>query len=369
MKLSPADRKRLVPVLESLIEAIETVALGGLTSASEGTRAQLGASFQEASRLRLLRLGSALRVANQELGRFTGDAGDFSAKRLLLFLSHAWVLARGLIKAIEEDDQAAYERLAGTPSREPIEAVELITLGVVKKVVPGAFCAFEFRLRAVGGALEPGTPATWSCVFPLPEDARLAPETFLHTEQKQKFRPRQFLTGKVLRIERAALARDGRGGAARILLGPDSAVSEEREVTDWESWQRWDAAAALETVAAHEPGPLDLEVEPTTEVVLREWSLEKAEPDADERLCFPVEADGVRATLVTSPGKEGAHLAAELEALRKQRTRKPLYALAHYARCGVVLRPLSVLEPAPRHLDISRDYEGAADLIRKLKLF
>lgn len=369
--LSPADRKRLVPLLESLIPAIEDLTRGGLSTASEGTRQHLAASFQEASRLKLLRLGSALRVANQELGRFTSDDPTFSSKRLLLFLSHAWILAQGLLRALDRGDEAEWEVLTGAPSRRPLEWVEVVSLGVVKKVVPGAFCAFEFRLRVLESsdpALALGARTTWSCVFPLPP-SRLAPETYLHTEQKQKFRPRVFLPGKRVRIEGASLSADQRGGPPRILLEPTSEVHEGAEFSDWETIASWDPRAALAEVRAHAPGPLDLEVEPTHELVLREWSLGDLE-EREGRPVFPLESEGVECEVRCAPGEVDAHLIAELKKLGRAKKRPPLYTLAHYARCGIVLTPLAVLEKeGPRVLNISQDRAGAAELVRRLNLF
>lgn len=369
--LSRADQKRLVPLLESLIPAIEDLSRGGLSTASEGTRQHLAASFKEASRLKLLRLGSALRVANQELGRFTSDDPNFSSKRLLLFLSHAWILAQGMLRALTAGDEAAWEVLTGTSSRRPLEWVEVVSLGVVKKVVPGAFCAFEFRLRVLASsdeALQPGSRLTWSCVFPLPP-SRLSPETYLHTEQKQKFRPRVLLPGKRVRIQDASLSADQRGGPARVLLDPQSTVHEGQPYEDWEAFATWDPAAALAEVRAHQPGPLDLEVEPTHELVLRDWSLGDPE-ERDGRTVFPLEAAGVECEVRCAPDDVDAHLIAELKKLARARRRPPLYTLAHYARCGIVLTPLSVFESeGPRVLNISQDRAGAAELVRRLNLF
>ena len=69
MTLAAKDRKALLPKLDRLVGAIEDLLLSGLTTASESTRKALGVTFQEASRMRLLRLGGTLRVANEELGR------------------------------------------------------------------------------------------------------------------------------------------------------------------------------------------------------------------------------------------------------------------------------------------------------------
>ena len=66
-----AERPKLRAVLDQLAGAVEELLLSGLTTASEATRQTMNVAMQEAARFRLLRLGSALRVAMEELGRFT----------------------------------------------------------------------------------------------------------------------------------------------------------------------------------------------------------------------------------------------------------------------------------------------------------
>src|SRR5438128_9404241 len=107
MNLPPAERKKLASLLDELGRAVEDLLLTGLTTASEATRQTLGVAFQEASRLRLLRLGSTLRGANDELGRFTRNEPEFSRKRLGFFLNRAWLLGKGIGRALKDDDDAA----------------------------------------------------------------------------------------------------------------------------------------------------------------------------------------------------------------------------------------------------------------------
>ena len=111
MNLAEADRKKLLPLLGELAGTVEDLVLSGLTTASEATRQALHVAFQEASRLRLLRLGSTLRVANEELGRFTRNEPDFSRKRLVFFLNRDWLLSHGLARALREHDDAQLSRL------------------------------------------------------------------------------------------------------------------------------------------------------------------------------------------------------------------------------------------------------------------
>src|SRR5947208_1393387 len=126
MKLAEADRRKLPGLLEELARSVEELLLSGLTTASEATRQALHVSFQEASRMRLLRLGSTLRVAGEELGRFTRKEPEFSRKRLSFFLTRAWLLCRGLLRALRERDEPEFERLLWVPPNEPVERVEVV---------------------------------------------------------------------------------------------------------------------------------------------------------------------------------------------------------------------------------------------------
>src|ERR1700735_5377128 len=100
VKWEQVDRKKLTPLLEDLTTAIEDLLLTGLTTASEATRNTLNVSFQESSRLGLLRLGGTLRVACEELSRYTRNNAEFSSKRFSFFLNRAWLLSRGLSMAV-----------------------------------------------------------------------------------------------------------------------------------------------------------------------------------------------------------------------------------------------------------------------------
>jgi hypothetical protein len=364
MKLAEADRRKLAPLLEALARAVEELLLGGLTTASEATRQTLGVAFQEASRLRLLRLGSALRSANEELGRFTRNDAEFSRKRLCFFLNRAWLLSHGLARALREDDEEEFQRLIWVPASEPVRRLEVVTLGVAKRVAARAFVAFEFRLRTTptGGRL------VWSCVFPVRPDAEVPAEGFLHLPQKQKFTAHQFLEGRTVVIENAAVAADGRGGG-RISLGDDSAMSLGEPFDQWERFQSWDPKAALERIQAHRPGPLDLEVELQEEVVLKEWEVGAPADGEDGRTVYPVASGGAAFDAVAPAGAEGQALRRALEALRKKRKqRPPLFGLMHYEKCRLVLQPLAAFGPdGPVQLMLSDEKIDRAALLKALK--
>ncbi len=148
MRIAADEHSKLLKLLADMSEAIEELLLTGLTTASAATRQALEVAFREASRMRLLRLGSTLRVANEELGRFTGNNPEFSRTRFFFFLSRAWLLSRGLANALAKKDEATIDRLLWTATSEPIDRRQVVTVGVRKKV-SSSFIAFDFRLRAV----------------------------------------------------------------------------------------------------------------------------------------------------------------------------------------------------------------------------
>src|SRR5262245_60514769 len=162
--LPPAtERPKLAAVLAQLSGAVEDLLLSGLTTASDATRQTLASAMQEAARLRLLRLGSTLRTATEELGRFKSQDPTFSHRRLTFFLIRAWLLSRGLAHALAQADEREYDRLTWTPPLQPLPQVEVVCMGVAKRVAVGTFVAFEFRMRVISGSapVKVGQPLTW----------------------------------------------------------------------------------------------------------------------------------------------------------------------------------------------------------------
>src|SRR6476469_555718 len=105
------------------MQAVEELLVAGLTAASKSTVERLDVSFKEASRMRLLRLGSTLRIANEEIVRFTTGSTQFSARRLAFFLGRAWVSATSMRRAIDANDNAALDRLMATSPTTPVASV------------------------------------------------------------------------------------------------------------------------------------------------------------------------------------------------------------------------------------------------------
>jgi hypothetical protein len=370
VKLADADRKKLPGLLAELARAVEELLLSGLTTASETTRQTLQVAFQEASRLRLLRLGSTLRVANEELGRFTRNQADFSRRRLCFFLNRAWLLSRGLAASLAENDDTTFDRLVWAPAGEAIEQLEVVTLGAGKKVAAGAFVAFDFRLRALAdaGKVKAGQRLAWSCVFPIKHGVDIPPEGFLHLPQKQKFNASLFLEHKVLTIVKAAVTLDEWGGG-RISLSDGSTVTAGEEFEDWKKFLPWDPALPLERIRSHQPGPFDLEVEMQEEVVLHDWEVgEPAERAEESQLVYPIQSGPIGFDAVVSQGVEGKALRSRLEELRKKKRRPPLYGLMHYERCRLVLQPLATVgDEGPEYLTISDEAVDQKALLKALR--
>lgn len=373
------DRGELLPMLAELAATVESLIGTGLSTASAATRQKLDASFKEASRRKLLRLGASLRYVNEELGRFVADASAFSAKRFAFFLHRSWMLARGLHEAIREDDAPWIARLLMTREPEMIKRIEVIVLGVGKRVQADGGCSFEFRMRSIGGGLAAGTPIVWSCVFP-PKKGVPA-EAYLHLPQPQKFAPKILLDRAVYAITECAISRGEPGGGVRLMLGPRSTVTAGKRCTDWASHLATDWAAIRARAAAHRVSPLELDVELQEAVVLRDWQVGAPAPREDDKVAYPIAADGRELVAMTAKGAGDAELVAALDACRKQAKGKagkggkakpapgrgPLFGLLHYERCQLVLQPLAIFgDDGPEYLTISRDKITVSSLISSL---
>jgi hypothetical protein len=365
-----AERPKLERVLDSLKAAIEELLLGGLTTATETTRQTIAVALQEAARLRLLRLGSTLRSTMEELGRYTKQDPSFSRRRLTFFLNRAWLLSRGFAHAVRQADDALYDRLGWSPPTQRAEAVEVVCLGVVKKVAAGSFVAFDFRLRAKAGTppIQAGQRLTWSAVFPIKPGQDIPPEGFLHLPQKQKFTPKVFLDRTVVTIARAALSLDESGGG-RISLTDESTVTKGNPFDQWQSVLDWSPVQALARIRRHTPGPLDLETELQEEVVLSDYEIGPAEDGIEPgQVVYPVTAGRLALHAVVGPGVEGKALKKGTEELRKlKRARPPLFGLMHYERCRLVLQPLTSFgKDGPDYLTISKEMINKAALLKAM---
>ncbi len=364
-----AERPKLRAALDRLAGAVEELLLGGLTTASEATRQTLHIAMQEAARFRLLRLGSALRVATEELGRFARQDESFSRRRLSFFLNRAWLLGRGLSHALEGNDETGYDRLNWSPPTTPVAAVDAVCLGVVKKVAAGAFVAFDFRLRATSeyGPMKIGQPLSWSAIFPIKPGVDIPAEGFLHLPQKQKFAPKLLLEKKVVAFRDAAVATDGAVG--RVTLNERSTIALGDSYSDWCRHLEWSPAAALRRVREHKPGPLDLETELQEDAVLRDYEIGAAEAgDEPGQTVYPIAAGRLRLHAIVGAAAEGQALKKRIEGLRKlKKDRPPLFGLMHYERCRLLFQPLSIFgQDGPDYLTISQENIDKAALLKAM---
>ncbi len=333
---------QLVSLLDELSQAVEELLLAGLTAASKSTVERLDVSFKEASRMKLLRLGSTLRIANEEIVRFNAGSPLFSARRLAFFLSRAWLLASAMRRAIASNDQAALNRLQVTPPAQPVEKLKFVTLGVAKRVVPGAFASFDFRLRALGaaGPVADKEPLVWSCVFPLRKDLDLPSEAFLHLPQKQKFKPSILLEKKVVEVTKCAVSVQN-GSATRLVLGEGSTMTVGEPFANWSSLLGWDIRQAAERLERHRPSPMDLEIELQEEVFITAWQAgEQRETDEGYDL-LPIESNFLPLEVRLDRGPCGRALRGVMTKIAAKKRRPPIYGVAHYESCQLIMQPLS----------------------------
>ena len=367
--MQPAEQKQLLSLLDELRHGVEELLLAGLTTASKSTVERMDVSYKEASRMKLLRLGSTLRIANEEISRFTAGSTQFSSRRLAFFLGRAWLLATGMRRAIDAGDSAALASLMSNPPTQPVANLKLITLGVAKRVVPGAFASFDFRLRAIEAAapVEAGEAMVWSCVFPLRKDLDLPTEAFLHLPQKQKFKPSILLEKKVVEVSRCAISRPAIG-ATRLMLGDASEMKTADAFCDWKSYWHWDLKAAFDRLDNHRPTPLDLEIELQEEVFADEWEAGESKSSEEGYDLLPILSGGMQLEARLDRGPSGVPLHGVMTRLAEKKHKPPLFGTVHYESCKLILQPLSALgESGPEYLTVSPDKISQAALVKAMK--
>ncbi len=368
MNLSQTDRQVLVPLLEQLCAAVEDLLLTGLTTVSESTRQVLTITFQETSRLGLLRLGSTLRFANEELGRFTRGESEFSRKRFSFFLNRAWLLSHGLARAIRDNDDKEFDRLSYSPKPSPVAQLKLAVMGVLKKASAGV-CSFEFRMRLIekSANLERGQKVVWSSLFPLKPGADLPIDAYLHLPQKQKFVAYDFLSGSVVNVKDAAIAMD-QSGTGRLILTEKSVLNFSEKFNDWQSFLTWDSMAALKRIESHKVSPLDLEVEMQEELVLNDWAISTATEHDESQLAFPILASRTAFHAIVSKNEDGKELKKSLDKrVDSTEPNEALFGLLHFEKCKLILQALTIFtDKGPHYLMISEEKIDRQKLVRAL---
>ncbi len=362
----PDQRQALVTLLQNILSAIEDLLLTGLAAATRKTRQTLAVSFQAASKQRLLRLGSTLRVAVEELGRFAENDPSFSRRRFSFFLNRSWMLSQGMIMALEHGDAQRWRQLTWRAGGRKIDSLEVVTLGVMKRVVPGAFVAFEFRLRAVGDnhGVADGTPLLWSCVFPLRTAAGVPPEACLHLPLPQQFKPADMLGATTVRLGPVELSDDG-----RLSLLEDTRLRQRKEgFSDWQRFLGWDRRAALERLRSYTPGPFDLEIELQEEVTLTDWEVgEPEQTDREQLLLFPLATEAATCYCPVDSGDDHQRLRRMLNRLKGRKNKPPLYGVMHYEMCRFMFQPLTLYTPdGPEPVMLNKEKFSRAALVKTL---
>jgi len=359
---------------EELVKAVEELIRTGLVSATDATRVKLDATFKEASRHKLLRIGASLRYVNEEIGRYLADDGTFSQRRFGLFLHRSWLLAKGLLHALQTGNRALGTRLSlgAGHAPQPVKRLELCTLGVLKRVVSTA-CTFDFRLRIVAGPAElVGKSVTWSFIFAR-KSKEVPAEAYLHLPQPQKFKPSLLIEPRRIVVENAALSRDDRGNL-RLLLGPPSTVVPGADITDWPALYQWNVANVIDRATRITPGPLDLAIEAQEEVMLVGWTTIPDElRSTPERHVYAISAQigpaSVLLDAIVPAGADGVELHQALGRAVNTPTPMPLFGLA-YAEFGRMnFLPLSYLtDVGPQHLMWSPENIDVAALMKTLTI-
>jgi hypothetical protein len=368
MKFEQVDRNKLIPLLEELSGAVEDLLVTGLTTASDATVKTLNVSFQESSRMGLLRLGGTLRSVNDEVARYAKNDPDFSRRRLSFFLNRAWALSNALKSSIEGNRVDLFERLMRTASPQPLERVEVVTVGVVKRPA-ASFVAFEFRLRTVSQSahLKMGERLVWSCVFPKAPASAIPAEGYLHLPQKQKFKAVSLLEPRVVTLEKVSTTLDPTG-CLRVSLSDASNVAIGQEFSDWSSLFYWDQEAAFERVKQHEPGPFDLDVELQEEVFFDEWAMHDSWEDSDNGIVFPFQTGTFMCEAIVPKSGDNSLLLTNLSEYKDKKKPGTLYGLMHYERCKLVLQPLTIFgKKKPKHLMISDEKIDPRALLSALR--
>ena len=356
---SPAERAKILKLLDDVAPTLDDLLLSGLASASDSTRSVLLQSFQSASQMRLLRLGSTLRVAAEEVGRYAGNDPLFSRRRYSFFVNRAWMLSQGMRHALDGNDAEHWKSLTWQPGGRKVESMRVVTLGVSKRVVPGAFCGFEFRLRRLDG--DSPMSLIWSTVFPLKKDVDIPVEAYLRLPQKQKFKAYEFLEGHVLEIRDFQLSQEG-----RIQLTDASTVQQQAKFEDWNAFASWNPSEAAERLETHRLNPFELDIELQEEVVLRDWKVAgTAENGREHRLEIEVVADRTTFKTFASRDKDGKAFQKRLAEWSKRSL--PLFGVMHYEQGALILQPLSVLESdGPRWLSLDDKKLDYRSLIKAL---
>ena len=245
-----------------------------------------------------------------------------------------------------------------TPETKQVKQLEVVCLGVSKKIAGGNFCAFEFRLRS----LKTRESFVWSTVFPMKSGTAIPAEGYLHLPQKQEFTANVFLEKRVLKLSNFVVSVP-ENGVKRIQFTDDSVVETLDEFDDWKPFLNWDAVAAIDRIANQKITPFDIETELQEEVFFTDFELGKAVSQKDKnRKAFPLIHKDTEFTLIVSDGVDGKALAESLTALQKSRNPNvTLFGLMHYSNCRLDVQPLTLFNNDDNDLDYATISKKSVD--------
>jgi hypothetical protein len=199
------------------------------------------------------------------------------------------------------------------------------------------------------------------------KDLDLPAEAFLHLPQKQKFKPSLMLEKGVVEVTKCFASRQPTG-PARLSLTDASEVKKGEPFTEWSRFWKWDAKDAVARLDQHRPTPLDLEIELQEEVFLDDWTAgDRAETEHGYDL-LPIESHALPLEARLDRGPSGVPLRDVVTKLAAKKRKPPLFGVAHYESCRLVLQPLTALgENGPEYLTVSPDKISQAELVKAMK--
>ena len=363
-------QKQLLIALKQVCKEIEVLIETGMPTASDSTIKKFDQAFKQLSSMGLMRLGSNLRLLNQEIQRYVIQDNDFSARRLSFFLNRCWLMCQGLVDALNRQDNALWQSLSFSQETKHFEQLTFITLGVSKKMVSGVFAAFEFRLRIIDTTHELADKlCIFSLIFPLKKGQKVHPEAYLEFEQKQGYRPKRLLSD-VFNMDKVVVSYETHQ-RVRINLLPDAQVTFFQPAIEQENFDALmccDPVLAKQQLIDYQPSPFDLEIDLQTEVLLLNWQMSdlREDPGFPDRFVIDIGAAGVDYLALISKSEEGEALLLALQGLVNSDLHPPLFALMHYELGQRIIQPLSlVTDKGLTHLMLGQDKTDYKALLKQ----
>ena len=352
-----------VRLLQEVTACVALLYQSGLTAANKSTQDRLSAVWKESSRLRLLRLASALRIANEEVKRFVEKDEHFSLSRLSFFLRRARIIAHRAVWAIQNEKTQELNDILASPQSQPIKQIDFLVMGVSVKVSRNVFCAFEFH-----GQDSDGSYINWSCVYPIPPSMKtVSPNVLLNLKQKQGFKAVSLLEHKYIHVDQAHETNLKFG--TRLQLSDVSEVSTRDRVGQWPIDGACDFMDLRRRLQNAQVGPLDLPTEFQEYLIISEWKIgEEIDVGLAGRKSWQLQTPYFNATMAISDDEGSDFRIKRINELRLSDGDMPLYVLLYFERGRIIVDPLTLFENGiPEYLTITKGSMGARDMLRVLK--